>query len=146
MSRKTRTVILLIMIFSTLFICNNNLKSDQYKSERFSSKQFDYILKCFLILDCPILENVPAKPVEYLINTTFCKIPKLNPFNEDVLPYVWKEELIECSDKPLLTYIEQTSVDSKLKINQSVIHLYNSFGLTCCYSYILRDNGDFKLR
>ncbi|XP_050309554.1 uncharacterized protein LOC126745656 isoform X2 [Anthonomus grandis grandis] len=80
---------------------------------------------------------------KYLINTSACKIPDLAPLNEDVLPFVDKEEYEPCSDKPLLSYIEKTREgEVKLKINESVIALYSAFSIKCCYSYILRKDGD----
>ncbi|XP_066141875.1 uncharacterized protein [Euwallacea fornicatus] len=79
---------------------------------------------------------------KYLINTTGCKIPELNALNEDVSPFVHKEQYISCSNKPLLTYIKYTASAPKLMINQTLAKLYSYMTITCCYSYIYRKDGD----
>ncbi|ERL91482.1 hypothetical protein D910_08812 [Dendroctonus ponderosae] len=78
-----------------------------------------------------------------LINTTHCKIPDLEPFNNDVLAFVTREPYEPCSDKPLLTYTERTTDGGvKIKVNQSAIGFYSSFPVKCCYSRVLRRDGD----
>ncbi|KAF7284191.1 hypothetical protein GWI33_022442 [Rhynchophorus ferrugineus] len=79
--------------------------------------------------------------VKYLINTSNCQIPDIDPFNEDVLPYVRLETKEECTSKPLLTYIEKSNGDVKLRMNKSVIYLYSILPMSCCYSKVFR-KGD----
>ncbi|KAJ8921408.1 hypothetical protein NQ315_003026 [Exocentrus adspersus] len=76
----------------------------------------------------------------YLVNTSTCKIPDVDPFNEEVNKYVRKEEYSNCSKLPLLTYIDKSNGLATLKINTSLLPLYSSFKVTCCYSKIYRIN------
>lgn len=76
-----------------------------------------------------------------MINTSNCQIPDVDAFNEDVLPYVKLEVKEECTSKPLLTYIEK-SIDLKLKVNKSVIYLYSTLPMSCCYSKVFRQGDD----
>lgn len=87
--------------------------------------------------------NAPKeKSPSLLLNTTNCKIPDLDPFNSEVLPFVKLEKYEACSAKPLLSYIETRDGIVTLKINESVIPLYSTLGINCCYSNILRKDGD----
>ncbi|XP_060527044.1 uncharacterized protein LOC132702447 [Cylas formicarius] len=80
----------------------------------------------------------------YLIKTSKCKIPDLDPYNRDVAPFVKSEPFLECSALPLLTYIEKTGDSVKLKVNRSVIAFYTLRKISCCYSIILR-RGDVNV-
>lgn len=122
--RKFTAAVIILLITLLIFLSYSDRNLDGHLPEAFLKK---------------------TKPVSFLINTTNCKIPDLDPLNSDVSPFVKKEEYRSCSDKPLLTYIETKGDIVKLKVNQSVISLYSTLSYQCCLSKILRKEGDKKV-
>ncbi|XP_066251371.1 uncharacterized protein [Euwallacea similis] len=124
-----RIFTLIIFLFVTVFILFSYINL--------------YNIKVFEVgsLNFPVYVQLTSRN-KYLINTTGCKIPKLDALNEDVFPFVHKEQYVSCSNKGLLTYIEYSTSPPKLMINQSLAKLYSYMSITCCYSYIYRKDGD----
>ncbi|KAJ8943439.1 hypothetical protein NQ318_015719 [Aromia moschata] len=77
---------------------------------------------------------------KYLINTSKCRIPDIDPFNSEVNKYVCKEEYSNCTNLGLLTYIDKSDGVATLRVNGSLLPLYTLFPVTCCYSKIFRTN------
>ncbi|KAK9702481.1 hypothetical protein QE152_g29926 [Popillia japonica] len=63
---------------------------------------------------------------QYLVNTSKCHIPSLNPWNPDTTPLYIKRSYIQCSTK---------EVDEDVKAQYSASKIY------CCYSNISRGAG-----
>ncbi|KAJ8931099.1 hypothetical protein NQ314_016035, partial [Rhamnusium bicolor] len=80
------------------------------------------------------------KNQKYLINTSNCRIPDIDPFNEEVIKYVVKQKYLRCTNLELLTYIDKSNGVATLSVNTSLLPLYSSFEIICCYSNISRIN------
>ncbi|CAH1223896.1 unnamed protein product, partial [Diabrotica balteata] len=78
--------------------------------------------------------------IKYLINTSQCKIPKSNPYSEDIIDFINKEQYDKCSTKTLLSYINKTNDIVTLHFNRSAQKEYSYFSIGCCYSNITRIN------
>ncbi|XP_023313041.1 uncharacterized protein LOC111693127 [Anoplophora glabripennis] len=85
-----------------------------------------------------------SKSKKYLINTSTCKIPDIDPFNDEIKKYVRKEKYTKCTNLGLLTYTEKEDGLVLLKINTSVMSQYSFFEINCCYSEIYRFNYENK--
>ncbi|RZB94399.1 DUF229 and/or Sulfatase domain containing protein, partial [Asbolus verrucosus] len=75
---------------------------------------------------------------KYLIDTPSCKIPDIDPFIDEIERFYRHEEYTPCSKEHLLSYIEKNNGYTTLNINRSVVHLYTSTRIYCCYSKITR--------
>ncbi|KAJ8973661.1 hypothetical protein NQ317_011953 [Molorchus minor] len=75
---------------------------------------------------------------KYLINTSKCRIPDVDPYNKDVYQYLFKERYIPCTKLGLLTYIEKNDSVVRLRVNTTLLSSYSYFHISCCYYKILR--------
>ncbi|CAG9818667.1 unnamed protein product [Phaedon cochleariae] len=78
--------------------------------------------------------------LNYLINTSTCRIPDNDPFSEDIVDFIVVEKYESCSKLSLLTYIEKSDGLPTLRVNTSQLPLYSSSDVSCCYSNITRIN------
>lgn len=76
--------------------------------------------------------------MNYLINTSNCRIPEDDPFNDEIIVFLENEVTLTCSKYDLLTYIDKTNGAVTLNINKSLLGVYSSLPVQCCYSYIKR--------
>ncbi|CAH1114076.1 unnamed protein product [Psylliodes chrysocephalus] len=76
--------------------------------------------------------------INYLINTSNCRIPEDDPFNDEIIVFLENEVTLTCSKYDLLTYIDKTNGAVTLNINKSLLGVYSSLPVQCCYSYIKR--------
>ncbi|KAG5888319.1 hypothetical protein JTB14_001306 [Gonioctena quinquepunctata] len=87
------------------------------------------------LLNTAVLENI-----NYFINTSKCRIPRSDPFSEDIIEYLVYEKYEPCTTLGLLSYIDKSDGIVSLRINSSLLHQYSSIEVTCCYSNITRIN------
>ncbi|XP_023023665.2 uncharacterized protein isoform X1 [Leptinotarsa decemlineata] len=86
-----------------------------------------------------IMTQIPQN-INYLINTSKCRIPDADPFSEDIIQYISQEKYEPCTKLGLLTYIDKSNGMVRLRINSSLLSEYSSMEITCCYSNITRIN------
>jgi hypothetical protein len=89
---------------------------------------------------------LPADRVDsYLVWSSKCQIPDLDPFDESIRKFITRAEPIVCSTKPPLTFTTMVPDGAKhlLKINISAVPHYtvNQGNISCCYSVITRVNS-----
>lgn len=91
-------------------------------------------------------ENVvyhPGSGGQFLIYNQKCRMPELDPMNEEVRLLYKKEKYTKCSTKPLLTYVKKDgNFKAKLFINTNVTKSYStSKRIQCCYANVTRGNS-----
>ncbi|KAG5896231.1 hypothetical protein JTB14_009730 [Gonioctena quinquepunctata] len=74
----------------------------------------------------------------YLINTSQCRIPEIDPFGDDIIEYIRNEKQKPCTELGLLTYIDKSDGNVSLRINSSLLPQYSTWEVQCCYSNITR--------
>ncbi|CAH1174263.1 unnamed protein product [Phaedon cochleariae] len=74
---------------------------------------------------------------KFLIDTPGCTIPNLDAFSPEIAPFVYKMKKLVCTDKPLLTYIQRSSIGSILHVNKSSSD-YSYLQVKCCYREVTR--------
>lgn len=68
-----------------------------------------------------------------------CRIPNIDPFNENVKPFFKPLPYVPCSKVPLLTYTSVSNNIATLHLDQKSKALYAQNGdITCCYSAVSR--------
>ncbi|KAF5284034.1 hypothetical protein FQR65_LT13616 [Abscondita terminalis] len=70
-----------------------------------------------LSLPSHIVEDPESK---YLVQSSKCKIPSLDPYNLDILPYFLPRKPIKCSNKSQLSYVTNKGGKTILRINDAV--------------------------
>ncbi|KAK5644324.1 hypothetical protein RI129_005624 [Pyrocoelia pectoralis] len=127
---------LLILSLICLFYLQPPLKS----SSPVVLAQLEYSIKADLkrlLLNSTAQKNYTDNPDEnYLVHSSKCKIPSLEPFNMEILSYYNPKAYIRCSNKPLLTYIEKKDNVASLHVNQTVEKEYTGDNLQCCYKSV----------
>ncbi|CAH0554076.1 unnamed protein product [Brassicogethes aeneus] len=82
--------------------------------------------------------NFPTFKTKYLINTSTCKIPSLDPITKEIKKYVFKLEPMKCNqDLPVLSYVEKNNQGAFLKIKENFKSLYGK-NIDCCMMNISR--------
>ncbi|KAL1490470.1 hypothetical protein ABEB36_013158 [Hypothenemus hampei] len=90
-----------------------------------------------IIRDIQYPLQVEVNSKGYVINTPGCRIPDMDPFDSTVKEFIFAPPYVNCSNNTTPLFIS----DSKsIYANLSLIALYNSSGLNCCYQEFLREN------
>ncbi|XP_050507573.1 uncharacterized protein LOC126885184 [Diabrotica virgifera virgifera] len=110
-----------------------------YYTLYYNEEKNTYILQKEQV-DSPIKQEI-----SYLINTSQCRIPKSNPYSEDIINFISTEKYFKCSDKALLSYISKTNDVVTLHFNHSAQREYSFFNIKCCYSNITRINYETEV-
>ncbi|XP_044736889.1 uncharacterized protein LOC123298859 [Chrysoperla carnea] len=78
--------------------------------------------------------------VLYLVYNNKCRIPNLDIYNPDVLPFMKKRKFRPCTDKGgQLTYIQTVGNQNTLIIDYTKRNYYAIYGkISCCYSVVHR--------
>lgn len=72
------------------------------------------------------------------MNSTKCKIPALDPFDPEILPYYNPSKYINCSKLELLTHVTKEDNVAVLRIRRHLVKDYSEYGVDCCYRYVTR--------
>jgi hypothetical protein len=85
---------------------------------------------------CYIFQNFSVSL--YLVNSTKCKIPDVDPFHSEIIKFFHPHDYIPCRKKELLTYVTKTNNIATLHINSTMVPLYTTNTMSCCYGNITR--------
>ncbi|XP_031350626.1 uncharacterized protein LOC116176278 [Photinus pyralis] len=138
MGYRKYVYVLFLLILSLL--CVFYLQPPLKSSAAVELDQLEYTIKAdlkkfFLNLTAQI-NSTEDRAENYLVRSTKCKIPSLEPFNAEILPYYNPKGYISCSDKPLLTYVSKKANVATLHVNQTAQKEYTSDNLQCCYKSV----------
>ncbi|KAK4875180.1 hypothetical protein RN001_011602 [Aquatica leii] len=71
---------------------------------------------------------------KYLVHSSKCKIPSLDPYNMEILPYFLPKKYINCTNRTKLSYVTKQDDVAVLHINDAVRYEYSNNSINCCYS------------
>jgi hypothetical protein len=78
---------------------------------------------------------------EYILNTSKCKIPNIDAFNEEVKSIMQPSGYISCNASELLTYVTKTNTSAVLHLRKDLLPQYSPKEIKCCYSYVSRNGS-----
>ncbi|RZB73460.1 uncharacterized protein BDFB_010973, partial [Asbolus verrucosus] len=78
---------------------------------------------------------------KYLVATSKCKIPDLEPFDPQVKKFYHPEKYTPCRKLELLTYVTKTDNIATLHIDTEIVPSYTKNNVICCYSNITRQEN-----
>ncbi|KAF2883976.1 hypothetical protein ILUMI_22204 [Ignelater luminosus] len=139
---KTYTLILLFIATLTLYLLYVQSYAQLSQSNLLSTLEYpnNAVLKYFKFSANSTEEinvNITTDP-DYLVYSSKCRIPNVDPFNEEVKHLYKIKPYTKCTKLPLLTYITVNETTAVLHINQTAIHHYSQNGVFCCYSSVTR--------
>ena len=76
--------------------------------------------------------------LEYILKKPKCKIPNLEPFNDEVRDIMKPQSYISCNKTELLTFVTTIDNSATLYIKDELKPQYGS-NISCCYSYVTRN-------
>lgn len=138
-------------------ICLTEAFSLMIKQKKFATIAF---VACLLLLWTPyrtirFYEEAPfddykasndfvMKSKKFLVSSSECHIPDLDPFNEETKSFFYPEKYVPCSNRtPLTFFVSNDGEKAVLGIDERSIEFYSKTGLYCCFSVVERDSkGD----
>jgi hypothetical protein len=98
----------------------------------------DYIDQPAILFKGSFEEEFDLNISLYLVNSTKCKIPDVDPFHSEIIKFFHPHDYIPCRKKELLTYVTKTNNIATLHINSTMVPLYTTNTMSCCYGNITR--------
>jgi hypothetical protein len=75
---------------------------------------------------------------KYLVASSKCKIPDLEPLDPQVRKFYHPEKYTPCSKLELLTYVTKIDNIATLHIDTEIVPSYTKNSISCCYANITR--------